>query len=414
MKSLSIVALAVFCASSSFAEPGAEAPCNDTVKLIAQALPDFCVLQHLKETDDKKLDEIAALKMKAGVNVVAKMATPSTRTSSTLIYNFPERELQPNDAICFGVPADMQGREVYGASIGHRQDIEKKMASGEYKYDERRRKQWDTRPGFTSLQFHGVGRSGDKAWRCWQGNYASSGPQSAKFAEPRSMGDTEIENLYEFRKYGHKDCITGAAKENGSLFTDGMCAINTGKSPVLLSEIMLKVKPPKADTYFEHAFTPGTSFGKEDTGIGQNYHAGQGMNGRYPEALRLNAYGDTGQPKLPNGWRMVDGRLHIPLPPGKSLLGYEIALGDTHDDDVDVPSEGRGTRGWAKLYADLKKKNGEVDVLMKRENVPPEGILLSAPKDACYKTKDGDELVVRAEGDAAQVMGIRLWFKDHK
>lgn len=360
----------------------------------AFAQENACVLQKLKATDEEKVKALADAEKDYKVKKV--FTVPSHRTSSTVTYRFPELTLEPGEALFFGVPPDLAKRAVRFAIIGHRQD-----PATETGWDENRK--WDDKPGHSSLQFH----SSDPKdpWRYWRGD--ASGKLGAKFAEISQR--VELENLYEFRKWGHAGVKTGATTTE-PLYVDAMKIANTGVDHTKVSEVTLKVLPPKADEYVTHAFSEGTDFGDPETGKGQKYGGGQAYQGKFPGALALPAR--YGAPPLPPGWRIEGRKLVIPAPPGKRLTGVEAAVGDSHPDEVRNKDGGWGTSGWSRLSVSLRKKGGGTDTLMHRENVPPEGVLLGTPEDGCYVTQPGDELVIEASSDTAYLMALRIGWRN--
>jgi hypothetical protein len=367
------------------------------------AFDELCVAQKLNVTDEKLVQKLAAGSKDAKtVNIYVK---PTSRTSSSITYELePEVALQPGEALYFGVPPDIARRSVRFAVLGHRQDKAREKGFGAT------RAGWDDVPGITSVQFHS---STDQAhpWRYWMGD--ASGKFGGKFAEVRSAGQPEIENLYEFRLHGHGG-IDGSGGTTDPLYADAIRLVSSGKDEVLISQITMKVAPPKADRYISQTFSPGTNLGDAE-GVGAKYGGGQGFQGKFPGALVLPSWSKgwwSEKPTLPPGWRVQGPKLYIPLPAGVNVTGLELAMGDSHSDGVRNKDGGWGSLGYAKVSARIHRSHGPADVLMNRENVPPEGVLVGTPQDGCYKTQPGDELEVETHLDTSYIMGLRIGVRD--
>ena len=364
---------------------------------------DFCILQKISSTDEAALKELVA--QHKGGPVVGTYAVPTSRTASTVTFKIsPEKVLNPGENMYFGVPVDIAARPVRFAILGHRQD-----PSREKGWDAARK--WDDKPGITAMQFHSV-KPGE-GWRYWQG--PSSGRLGGKFAEIRN--DPELENLYDFQKFGHTSVETNSTTTS-NLLADGIRLTNTGVDEVLVSEVTLKVLPPKPSRYLTGTFSPGTEIGEYETMKGQTFGGGQGGSfmGKFPGALEMGRGGSGGEgaAKLPSGWRINKGKLHIPLPAGVNVASIEVAIGDTKPDGARNKDGGWGSLGWARLNARVQRADGSSDVLINNENIPPEGVLSGSPLDSCYSTRSGDEVVVDIQRDTAYIMGLRVGIRDAK
>jgi len=360
-----------------------------------------CAIQRLKDTDGKVAETLAAADKADGRPVVAMFDKPTSRTAFSVTYKIPEQDLKPGEIAYFAVPPDLSDRPIRFAVLGHRQDpaTEKGSKPGE---------KWDAVPGLTSVQFHAKDEPGNKGWHFWEGQ--ASGNMGAKFAEVRET--PEIENLYEFAKYGTGNVSTGE-QSTRPLPVDAIRMVSTGKDVVKISEITLKVLPPKPDRYIEHSFSNGTKFGDPETLHGETLGGGQAFEGTFPGALALKPFGQMpNPPALPPGWYLEKGQLHIPLPKGASMTGLELAIGDSHDDKKTNSDGGYGKQGWAKANAYLQKANGQRDTILDRENVPPEGVLVGTAADGCYQAQEGDEIVIDSKSDTSYLMGLRIWLND--
>lgn len=398
--------LAVFAfPTTAWSTPEAkDIPCDPpTLKAGTEAVEgaveqDSCVLEKLNTVDATKVDKLA-VKFEGGKDKVKGIyANPVSRSSSSVTYKMdPEVVLKPGEALYFGVPADLAKRPVRFVVMGHRQDSRTETGGPTDG------SKWDSVPGITSIQVHSEQLK--DPWRYWQGD--ASGSLGGKFAEIRD--EPEMENLYEWQKWGHGG-VSGGESSKSPLLPDAMRLVSVGKDLVNISELTLKVDPPKANKYIEQPFSPGTSIGDPDTGKGRKYGGGQSFNGKFPGALALMNYRKPNPGvSLPAGWRIDhQGALRIRLPANVRLTSIEMAIGDSHDDGEVNKDGGSGTPGWSRIHAELQKKNGSVDSLMKNENVPPEGVLNGSPQDSCYSTQEGDELVVYATRDVSYIMGLRI------
>lgn len=386
-------------ALSAYATGLADCPSTATSGLEAvatMARQGACVQQRLTATNESAAQSLAAADRAAGRDVTAVLTQPSERTSHSVTYRFPERELRPGQSLYFALPPDISGNPVRFVILGHRQDPQRETG-----FDTTRR--WDNVPGLSSVQFHQAGASGPGAWRYWRGQ--ASGTQGAKFAEVRN--EVELENLYDWEKYGHAAVGSGEGT-TAPLRTDAIRVVSVGQDPVLVSEITVKVRPPSPDRFIEHAFSPNTRFGDPETLNGRQLGGGQGFEGTFPGALALGPRASSPRPELPAGWRIQNGNLHIPLPQGASLGGVEVATGDTRPDRVRNSDGGWGTQGFSRLSIETRRPGGQ-DQLMRNENVPPEGVLFSSPPDTCRVIGQGEELVISASRDTSYLMGVRIW-----
>lgn len=330
---------------------------------------------------------------------------PTARTCSSVTYRFPEKTLKPGDMLEFEVPQDLRDRGVAFMILGHRQPLQKKKVD-----------QWDESPGLTSVQVLGTfggsptGGSPTPSWRYWSGN--ASGELGAKYAEPRSEDDPEMENLYDWAKIGHRS-IVGEGFSNAPLMPQALRLVSMGKDPVLVSEVTLKVSPPPAATFTAGIFSKGTVFPAPGKSEGPRFGGGQGdaYKGTFPGALPLNGGHGEANPELPGGWKLERGALLIPIPKGRKLASVDIACGDSHPDGKQNSDGGWGIQGWGKLTVELRRGDGTREALMSRENVPPEGLLVASPT-VCDRISGDDEwLSIRGEGDTVYVMGVRIGYR---
>ena len=286
-----------------------------------------CVLQSINSINVEKINHLVKNDKKNGLKIKKIFTEPSYRNSFSISYKFPEMVLNPGEVLYFAVPDDLSKRAVSFAILGHRQDptTEKGM-----NYTTK----WDDIPGLTSVQFHSTDPKEKDPWRYWRGN--ASGVKGAKFAEVGKH--VEVENLYDWQKYGH----AGVNTEVGTttpLLVDVMRLVSTGKDIVNISELTLKVLPPIPNYFVTHIFSNGTDIGSPDGSGAPKFGGGQNFKGKFPGALALNSYKSKTDPTLPSGWKMKGRKLIIPVETGKILTHAELAVGDSHPDEIEIRME---------------------------------------------------------------------------
>jgi hypothetical protein len=326
-----------------------------------------------------------------GNKFVGILDEPSSRTSSSVTFNFPERSLKPGECLYFVIPSDLSERGVNFAIIGHRQDPDETTGTkpGE---------KWDAVPGTTSMQIYDPQQS--DSWRYWEG--PASGARGAKFAEVDHS--VEVENLYDWSHYGHSGDKSGQSSSK-PLKPHGARMCSNGKDPVKVSQLIVKVDAPKADLEEERVFSEGTSFGID--GRDKTLGGGQAFEGLFPGALALGYSNAHSKQKLPEGWKHQGSTLSVPLKEGMTLSAIELAAGDSHSDKITNSDGGWGTKGWARLSVDVVRADGSRDTLMSSENVPPEGFLVATPESLDRKIQAGDRLVIRSDDDTTYLMGLK-------
>lgn len=322
--------------------------------------------------------------------------THTSRTCNSVQYRIPEQTLKPGEALEFAIPEDMRSRPVNFVVLGHRQD----PSNGTHPTHG---SEWDSKPGLTSVQVYSNQFPSDP-WRYWGGS--ASGDQGAKFAEVSHS--PELENLYEWRKYGHSGTKTGSST-HAPLLPRKVRLVSTGQDPVVVSELTVKVEPVPASQFLEGIFAEGTKFPDPQTGTGTHFAGGQAAQGKFPRAVVLSpGYASTRKTELPSGWKLQGSELRIPLKASMKITQVEVAGGDSHEDGITNSDGGWGTKGWAKLSIGVRKTDGQVQWMMNRENVPPEGILMASPVECNQALQAGDEIVIRSDSDTTYLMGVRI------
>ncbi|MGK5088034.1 hypothetical protein WDW86_10795 [Bdellovibrionota bacterium FG-2] len=389
--------------SSGFADDPSQAVCLE--------LPPSKVVQGLGEAVKKVANEYVgpmaelqnlAAKNSGGAKAVVFLTEPSEVGCQSVKYNLPDTMLNPKEAIYLHVPPALRNRAVNFVALGHRQREEDGPAGGPGagKHDDK--------PGYTSVQIHSADNKGD-SWRYWGGQ--ASGPQGGKFAEWGNRA--ELENLYEWQTYGHHGVETGDYSK-AELHPDAVRLISNGSDPVIISQLILKVHPEKADKFVEGVFLPGTKIGDPQTGEGREYGGGQGFKGKFHGAVTLGGWNQGGSQlpaNAPSGWKVVGNELRIPLSPGSEVINVEIACGDSHPDEAMNSDGGMGSKGHGRLSVGIQHYGEPTEWSMKQENVPPEGVMMSSPKECGQKARPGDMLVIRGEKDAVYLMAVRVGLK---
>ena len=347
---------------------------------------------------DVNLKDVKKMAEKEGAEKFQVVDSPSSRTSDSVTYKFPEITMKPGDVVYFGLPSDLQKKPVNFVVIGHRQDPKEEKG-----FDAA--KKWDDIPGLSSFQVLTTNKKGEQEWRYWTGS--SSGNQGAKFAEVRYS--PEMENLYEWLDKGTANVITDE-RSMDPVMPEMMKVVNVGKDLVRLSEVTLKSQPDQFDQKIETIFTKGSSFNAK---VAQKATLGGGQNngGLFPDALQLGGYGAGTQPKLPEGWQLNGNTLSIPLPEGREISSVELLGGDSHPDGITNKDGGTGTPGWARLHMGIGTDPESADWFVKNENVPPEGLMLGSVSECGRKTRKGEKIFIRGTSDILYVMGLRIGLK---
>lgn len=305
-------------------------------------------------------------------------------------HNFPYNglELRRGDCVTFTLPESQHGTVLDSLVVLHRKDRQ-------YNGSVRRnitvngvfREVSDTEGAYTRIF---VFDENTKNWVFWPDPYKGQGDPNygAKYAEPRSPSSPEVECLYDWLRAGN-------------IKPSHIVAMGWGKGQNAVTNfhgLEVGVFPPEGlKSKQEYIFTQGTRFVTE----GMKKPTYGGGSGNYPDAVRLDGYGNKA--KLPSNCSVdSSGRLHIKMTEELDLSRLEVACGDTHPDGK--------TLGWAKLNADavLHSKGSETHSLIKRQNVPPEGVLKGSPTEK-LKLSVGDEIILSANDDTnLYVMGVRL------
>jgi hypothetical protein len=346
-----------------------------------------------------------------GFHTLKVVAQPSrvTPTRATFRLGGPDGlRLRPGEQVLLELPEAFRGRAVYQAVLEHRQ-VQADKSSVPRMVDG---KKWDDTPGVTALHFHSAQPGEAGGWRYWNAPWGSSGSDGGKYAELRP--DWETESHFDFAKHGTTP-VGGGARRRDVLTADVLRLRGVGEDPTYVREVSITFVPPPPTRVDELVFTPGTNIGDLVTAKGQVY--GKDFDaGTYPGALALldGGPGGEGVARLAarDGWSYHDGRLHIPLVPGKVFSGVELACGDTKPDGLPNSDGEIGTQGHSRLKLGLLRAGAsEPEWFVQDHGVPPKGVLFGGPLSA-VRTTAGDELVLAADVDPTYLMAVRVSYTD--
>lgn len=353
------------------------------------------------------LAEAAKAKDASVVEIFAKPTTLTSTTARWKLGDYAGKEIKPGQRWLFELPPELRGGVIRTIVVAHRKDDKHKgeIIGGR-----------EQQAAYNQVSARVVGT---ETWKTWSDQFGSK-----KYAEPRSAGDPENENLH--------DCVVPM----GVVAVDLVSLTNMGsgeKAIANVHEVVVEVFPPgKVASTIEEIYTPGTQFVDLAAGrLKPKYGGGQGGNlgmdvmrtkGLYPDAVVL---GSGGKERTLSEHAYVDrqGHLHVKLSAGRRLGGLEVAIGDTVYDPTRPHEEQRnkdghvGRLGWSKLYASLQNSSQVVpshkrSYFMENVNVPPSGVLSGGPLEPGYVTKPGDELVVEARSHTSWLMGFRVQFME--
>lgn len=294
-----------------------------------------------------------------------------------VIYKFHrELRLLPNETVYFVVPKHISKYAIASITLSHRQDPYDQRGSSFGR---------DNFPAYTSVQVHDVDDPNNNNWKIWAGH--ASWKRGAKFAEIRRF--PENDNLYDWPLIGHRDLQT-QKKSHAPLRTDLIKVEALGVDPVYISELSLKLVPPRSKKYFEISYTHSpTVIGDPMTFAGRNYGGGPRYRGHYPGAIKLSPYNNK--------------TFEIDVD-SKKLETIRIAIGDTKPDGIPNKDGTIGTLGGAKVSIGVKDKNDKVTVLVDRENVAPKGIVTAFNYNSSVSLKS---ILIIIHSDSAYLMGVQ-------
>lgn len=325
------------------------------------------------------------------------------RSYLSLDYSFPEyegKELKPGHKVCFSVPEEFKHRIVRDVILKHRKaeqyrvDIEK----GGY----------DPYGAYNRVELHDVD---DNEWKEWND---PRGLKTDKFAEMRSVGNPEVEIFH--------DWIATV----GEIKTDMARITNVGKdekySVVNLHGFEIVFFPEDIENaeQKEHIYCEGTEFiDIKNKKLLPKYGGGSHTDGKYVGAIALNqnssALYELGD-DVGRGVERRNNAIEINLESGKSLLQVEVSIGDTEHLSYINPKTGKNKRlGYAKLWMGVRRAaTGSIEWFSENLNIPPQGVLVGAPKRENLNICEGDKLVIESRDDTAYIMGWRLTYGEKK
>lgn len=299
-------------------------------------------------------------------------------------------ELRRGDSVAFTLPESQRGRLLDQLVVLHRKDRKYNGSVRRNVLDKNgvMRAISDTEGAYSKIF---VFDENSKSWVLWPDPYKRVTDENygSKYAEPRPPHSPEVECLYDWLRAGKISpshvVVMGWGK--GYNAVTNFHGVEVGLFP-----------PEGLASKKEFIFTPGTQFVSE----GMNQPRYGGHAGEYPDSVQLSAYSAKHR-ALPEGCTLDSrGRLHITVSETMDLSRLEVSCGDTHEDGK--------TLGWAKLTAHaVLHSQGERSVsLMKRQNVPPSGVLKGSPNEL-LSLQPGDEVILSGEDDSNLfVMGVRF------
>jgi hypothetical protein len=310
---------------------------------------------------------------------VAGIKYTSTQTTPTSIkYSFRNQRIVPGECLYLEIPKHLRDKPVLFVNLGHTQS-----SADNTGYNSSTK--WDDNPGLTSVQLNKSNSDGKSQWRYWNG--PSSGAYGAKYAEPTHM---ELEGLYEWYKYGHKDIKTNTNSRE-PLYTDGARVCSTGKDPITLGSLVVKMAPSRSKEYKEYNISASNTMGDPLTAKNRSY-------GSRSDAVFL---GNHTSKKINNDIELKNGRLEVKLKVGAVLNSFEASVGDR---------KANGDSGGSRLITYIQKPDGSKISIIKKENIPPAGVLVGSPEKVNYKVQKGDKLIIESYWDEAFVMGLRVGY----
>ncbi len=332
-------------------------------------------------------------------------SAPTSTTSTTVRFElggYSGKEIKPGERWLFKVPEAFRNTPIRTAILAHRKDA---------KYAHTYVGERDKEGAYNLVTAR---KTGTDQWVTWSDQYGSK-----KFAERRSAGDPENENLH--------DWVAAVGEQN----VDMLSIQNVGVGANAIAHVhMLEIEffpPGKPAGAQQEIFTPGTEFadlakGKKKPRFGGGMGSALSADalktqGLYPNAVELGGYGPsgTGNATLAHAY-VSGGKLRIKLPEGKRIGSVEVACGDT-EFNKNLPADQQrnkdghiGKLGWAKLYGRIVNGHTRSQDFMVNVNVPPAGVLSGGPADPNYITQPGDEIEIESRGHRSWVMGYRVQF----
>jgi len=325
------------------------------------------------------------------------------RSYLSLNYSFPEyegRELKPGHRVYFSIPEEFKYRIVRDVILKHRK-------AEQYRVDIEK-DGYDPYGAYNRVEFHNVD---DNEWRGWND---PRGLKTDKFAEMRSASNPEVEILHDW------------VATIGEIKTDMARITNVGKhekySVVNLHGFEIVFFPEDIEDAEQkgYIYCEGTEFiDIKNKKLLPKYGGGSHTDGKYVGAIALNqrspALYELGD-DVGESVERRDDAIEINLESGKSLLQVEISIGDTEHLSYINQKTGKNKRlGYAKLWMGIRRAaTGRVEWFSENLNIPPQGVLVGAPKRENLDIYEGDKLVIESRDDTAYLMGWRVTYRDRK
>ena len=317
----------------------------------------------------------------------------------SLSYSFPEsegKELKPGHKVLFSIPEEFRNRIVRDVILKHRK-------AEKYRVDIKK-DGYDPYGAYNRVELHDVKNN---EWRAWND---PRGLKTDKFAEMRSSSNPEVEILHDWI------ATVGEIKTDMARITN----VGTNKKYSVSNlhgfEVIFFPENIENAEHEEKIYCAGTKFIdiKEDKLLPE-YGGGSHTNGKYIGAIALNqrspALYELGN-DVGEGVERKEDAIEIKLKSGKTLLQAEVSIGDTEHLDHINPKTGKNKRlGYAKLWMGIRRaETGRMEWFSENINVPPQGVLVGAPKKENLDIYEGDTLVIESRDDTSYIMGWRVTY----
>lgn len=339
-----------------------------------------------------------------GMEIVNNFTTPTTTTSTNVAWdlsliNYLGLELHPGTEMTFEVPLNYQKGIVRNIYLTHRKDS-KFDASVTYNSDGTF---YDSQGAYDDISCFDPSVGYARSWT------------AKKFAEPRSPSQPEVETLHDWVYY--VDIFS-----TNMIYLKSATPVSKPLGVANIHKVEIEFFPTGEPSFSQvEIYSPGTTFINFTSGqllptygggpLADLSYSQMETEGLYPDAVAIGTYGKK-VVVSDNVYVDYYGNMHIKIPAGKKLGGFEISIGDTKYDINKPPSSqvnkdgGYGALGWAKITATLSVSD---ETCLTDANVPPSGVISGGPQSFNYITKNNEEIVVSSTS-YAWVMAYKVDF----
>ncbi len=292
--------------------------------------------------------------------------------------------LRPGEGIVLEVPDKYRSKILDLITIAHRK-VSRPVNS-----------KWDPEPAYSRVLVLDIKT---KTWKYWGAKQFPAVSFGDKLAEPREVGNPEVEALHDWVAY------------SGKIFPRAICILNSGKgerSSSFVHDLTVDFFPDDIVSKQTFIFSSGTAFSDLKKKTKEQFGGGESYKGQYPHAVTINS---NKKPQFPvsekgSNYFLENNCLHIIVDHEYTFSRIEVAIGDTKDTGEFNKDGHFGALGAARLTIKLERK-GQMYVLAQDLNVPPQGVLKASPTRMMTVSK-GDHFIISAEHDPAYVMGVRI------